>query len=120
MNGIVAVVFVSVGTISVFAIRLRKTEGGYVVFVFEHRSDSFSESDVHDSVTNHASITARTGCTKRMCVINEKFTILSLNNKPRLVVREHRASAMKLLNIKSAGLSARRGNCNLLYERMSI
>jgi hypothetical protein len=55
-----------------------------------------------------------------MCVINEKFTILSLNNKPRLVVREHWASAMKLLNIKSAGLSARRGNCNLLYERMSI
>ena len=50
-------------------------------------------------------------------MIDEKFPILPLDDKPRFVVRKYWTGTVELLDVKSAGLGARRGKCNLrMYE----
>jgi len=115
-EGVITVIFIPVGTLDVLALRVWKTKDSYVIFIFEDRSDCFSKPDIHDSIANHAGIAASTGCAERMIVIYEEFPILSLDNKPGLVIRKYRASAVELLNVEGAGLSARWGDCNLYME----
>ncbi len=113
MEGVVAIIFVPVDTLNMLALQVWTTHDGYVIFIFEDGSDSFGRPDIHNCVPNHTSVAASTGGTKRVRVINEKFPILSLHNKPRLVIGKNRAGAVELLNVESASLGARRGDSNL-------
>jgi hypothetical protein len=61
-------------------------------------------------------IAASTSRSERMCVINEKFSVPSLNNEPGLVIGKYWASTMELLDVKGTCLSA--GRCKShLYQR---
>ncbi len=55
-------------------------------------------------------------------MVDVEIAVATLDNKPRLVGREHRARAMKFCNIQSARLSAwrRKGNLNGGYECISM
>ena len=84
-----------------------------VIFVFKYGLYTLCLPDVDDSITNHASVAACCCCTERMGVVNVEIIRQALDDKPGFVSRENRTCAMELLDIKSAGLSPRRGICNL-------
>ena len=113
MEGVITVIFVPVDTLNMLALQIWATNDGYVIFIFEDGSYSFGQPDIHNCVPNHTGVAASTGGAKRVHVINEKFPILSLNNKPRLVIRKNRACTVELLNVEGASLGAKRGDSNL-------
>ena len=91
----------------------RESESLQIVFIVQHRKDSFCSPDVNDSISNHASITAGASSSKQMSVIDEKIVEWPLENEPRFVRRKNQTGAMELFNIKSACLCSRRRMRNM-------
>jgi hypothetical protein len=117
LKDIITVIHVTVRSFDMETILDRKAKDSQIVLVFEDRFDPFGNPDVDDRVPDHPSVTTRTSCTKWVSVINEKFAILPLDNKPMLVVRKDRACTMEFFDIECACLSTRRRQCDLYANR---
>ena len=113
MESFRAVVLEAVDAVNEWSIRYRKTEDIEIIFIFQYRFYTFCYPYVNDSICDHACITAGTGGTERVIVINVKLIVAPLQDQPWFVVWSNGASAMELGNIKGASLCALRSKSNL-------
>jgi hypothetical protein len=88
---------------------IKVTQVGDVIFIFEKTvvETTFSLPNVNSGVCDHASIAASGKSTKRMNMIDIKFSVKG-DHKPRLVIGEYRTGTVERFNVKGNCLSTRR------------